>query len=251
MPPSPAAPLRTLAVAALAIVALLSTACIDSVITERGSGDLETHDYEVGEFGSIQAHRALRVVVTVDPGAEPSVTVTMDGNLFEFLDVHTSGDTLVLDADRNIDPDDDAVVEVVTTALGDIEVSGAVSLDVTGGVAGETVLLRASGASRIRIDAVEGGHVDIEASGASRVAVAGGAIEDLEADASGASSLDLEGVTVAGDANLDLSGASHADLRVAGNVEGDASGASSVTVHGDPESVDVSTSGASNVSIRR
>ena len=68
---------RALGVAALIVVATGVTGCLDSVITEHGSGDLETRDYEVGEFTSIEAHRALRVNVTVDPNAEASVTVTM------------------------------------------------------------------------------------------------------------------------------------------------------------------------------
>ncbi len=240
---------RTLAVTTLILVGAGVTGCLDSVITEHGSGDLETRDYEVGEFSAIQAHRALRVNVTVDADAEPSVTVTMDDNLFEFLDIRTAGDTLVLDATRNIDASDDAVVEVVTGSLGDIETSGAVSLEVTGSVTGEDLLLEASGASRIRIDEIAAGDVTFNASGASRITIADGAAADLEVDASGASSLDLAGVTADG-ADLDISGASHAEVRVTGDVEGDASGASSVVVHGDPTSVDVGTSGSSSVSLR-
>ena len=240
---------RALGVAALMVVATGVTGCLDSVITEHGSGDLETRDYEVGEFTSIEAHRALRVNVTVDPNAEASVTVTMDDNLFEFLEIRTSGHTLVLDADRNLDPADDAVVEVVTKALGDIETSGAVSLQVTGTVTGDGIELHASGASRIRIDEIDAGNVALGASGASRITIDGGTTADVDGEASGASSLDLGGVT-GEDADLDISGASHAEVRVTGNVDGGASGASSVTVHGDPASVDVSTSGASNVSLR-
>lgn len=235
--------------AALLAITAASTACVDSIVTEHGSGHLETREYAVGEFDRIEAHDALRVTVRIDPDAAPSVVVTLDDNLFEFLDVRVAGATLILDAIRNIDADSSAIVEVVAPSLEGIDVSGAVTLEVTGGVGGDDVELEASGASRVRVDSIEAGDVHLRASGASRISISGGFIAELEGDASGASFLDLREVSLTGDASLDLSGASQAEVTAAGRVSGSASGASSLVVYGDPSSVDVSTSGASNVRV--
>ena len=74
---------RALGVAALIVVATGVTGCLDSVITEHGSGDLETRDYEVGEFTSIEAHRALRVNVTVDPNVIGGIQVRVGDEVID------------------------------------------------------------------------------------------------------------------------------------------------------------------------
>lgn len=236
----------------LATFALGATACLDSVVTEHGSGHLETRSYEVDEFSSVVVHRSLRVDIVVDPGAERSVTVTMDENLFEYLEVRGASDgALVVDANRNLDPSDDARIEIVTPTLDGVAASGAASVRVTGEISGDEVEIAASGAARISADSIAGGELRASVSGASRVSVGAGVVTGFDGEASGASSLDFEGVTIEGDADVDLSGASRAELRATGRIDGRASGASSVTVHGDPTEVDVSTTGASSVRLER
>lgn len=231
------------------LAALTFTACLDDVITEHGSGELRTHKYGVGEFTSLVLHRGLQVEVTIDPTAMPGVTVTMDDNLFEFLEVGGFFDELILDASRNLNPSDDSLIEVTMGTLEGVVVSGAANVNVTGLVDADDVELRASGASRIRLDELVTGTLELAASGASRITVESGTAGELHARASGASVFDLEGLEVDGDVDVDLSGASHIDVQGTGSVSGEASGASSIVVHGDPSLVDVSTSGVSSVRV--
>jgi hypothetical protein len=85
----------------------------------------------------------------------------------------------------------------------------------------------------------------IEASGASDV-TASGVVDALVVDASGASDVDtaaLDAETV----NVDVSGASDVTVFARSAVTGEASGASNVDILGSPATVQVETSGASDV----
>lgn len=233
-----------------ALVCLL-VACTDGGEAERGSGHLESRAFHVEEFTRIEASRALRVEVEVDPGAsEPTVVVTLDGNLFEFLTVYTSGSSLILDATRGLSPSSDSVVTIVTSALDRLDARDAAGIHVTGRMEGDRVRLEASGASRLHVGEVRATTLDLRASGASRITAGSGTVETLDASAAGASSLDLVGVEVAGRVDIDLSGASHAEVTAGGSVRGRASGASILTIEGDPDEVDVESSGASIVRTR-
>jgi hypothetical protein len=82
-------------------------------------------------------------------------------------------------------------------------------------------------------------------SGASRLELTGTA-GALEVDGSGASNLALAGLAV-DDLDLQLSGASRADVRTDGTITAQLSGASSLTYLGTPDFTRRDTSGASTI----
>ncbi len=59
-----------------------------------GSGTPETRDFSLEGFTTVEAASQFDVVITESP--EYSVSVTADSNLFEHLDIKTSGSTLYL-----------------------------------------------------------------------------------------------------------------------------------------------------------
>ena len=87
--------------------------------------------------------------------------------------------------------------------------------------------------------------VEIDASGASNV-LARGEADDLVIKASGASDVEAGDLTAA-TVRVDASGASDVTIFATTSVTGDASGASNIDILGNPGSVDVDTSGASDV----
>ncbi len=87
--------------------------------------------------------------------------------------------------------------------------------------------------------------IDCIFSGASAFTLTGQGT-NIKIDASGASIVNLED-TVLEAAEVDLSGASYATVNVSERLTGDLSGASKVYYYGEPNQVDVSTSGSSEV----
>ncbi len=210
----------------------------------RGSGDVVTRSYEVGDFDRIRVSRALEVSIT--PGDTYSVKLSADDNIVEHISVDRRGDTLVLDVDDDVSlrrathhfditmPDLDGVElhGAAGAELSDLTLSGGLELDLSGaseldgaGIDVDLLRLDLSGASEIRLDGV-GEQADVHASGASFV--------------------ELRDLTVA-DAKVELHGASKANITATDHLAADLSGISKLRYGGDPELGRIETSGGSDV----
>jgi len=173
-----------------------------------GSGDLATETRQVGDFDSIEASDAVNVELTVESGAETSVSVTYDDNLIDQIVTDVRGSTLEISIEGSVSTiGGGRFVAVTVGSLETIAVSGAV--DVRGR----------------------------------------GQLDSYELVASGASDVDF-GDLDATDVTIEVSGASDVTLHASESVTGEVSGASDVIVEGDPSSVRVETSGASDFDVR-
>jgi len=107
--------------------------------------------------------------------------------------------------------------------------------------------IKLSGASDIK-GVVSMQNLSLDLSGASTVKI-NGDVENLKIEASGASDVKNYEL-VANNCMVDLSGASDVKITVKNSIKAKASGASNLYYKGNPESRDIATSGASNVSER-
>jgi hypothetical protein len=227
-----------------AVAALLLAGC--SVITGpsvTGSGNLVTKQYPFTNFTGVSAGSVFDV--TVKPGTTPGVSLTVDDNLVEYLDVSTSGDRLNLRLKSNTNVRNATLKAVVTVPeLTSLDLSGASKGRLEGCRSAKKLDIDVSGASRLEGD-LESGDMHMGLSGASHASLKGTA-GNLRLNVSGASHADLEELQIK-DANVDVDGASHATVHPSGNLQARASGASSVQYAGQPANVDKQTSGASSV----
>ena len=190
---------------------------------EEGSGHLITESRSVGEFTAVDVSEALHAEITI--GTPFGVEAEFDDNLLDNLQIAVRGRTLHISCDPNCDPSSGAVVRITMP---------------------EIVSIEASGASRVEAGLVSGDRLPLDASGASRIEVRGN-VDELRIDASGASHIEAEDLVV-NVLDIDLSGASDADVAVRDEVHGGLSGAARLTIAGDADpAVDVDTSGASSV----
>jgi hypothetical protein len=228
----------------MATFALLLAGC--SFITGptvTGSGNLVTKQYPLTDFTRISAGNVFDV--TVKPGSPASVSVTVDDNLVEYLDVTTSGDQLRLHLKSNTNVRNATLKAVVTVPeLTAFELSGASKGRLDACRSTKPLDIEVSGASHLEGD-VESGDMRLEVSGASHAQLKGSG-GNLHVNASGASHADLREFQVK-DVNVDASGASHATIHPSGKLIASASGASTVHYAGQPANVDSHTSGASSV----
>jgi hypothetical protein len=181
-----------------------------------GSGNLVTKQYPFTNFSGVSAGSVFDV--TVKPGTTAGVSVTVDDNLVEYLDVKPE--------------------------LTSLDLSGASKGRVQGCRSAKALDIDLSGASHLEGD-LESGDMHMGISGASRADLKGTA-GNLRLNVSGASHADLEELQIK-DANVDVDGASHATVHPSGKLQARASGASSVLYAGQPANVDSQTSGASSV----
>jgi len=210
----------------------------------RGSGNVVTEEMAFADFTSVEAANAFEVEITQSDTF--AVTIRVDDNIVDLLDVSKGGDTLRLRLERGVSLRNATLeADITMPELEGLELSGASVASVSGFRSSGQLDIDLSGASSLDGD-LEAGDVDINASGASRVVLEGSATE-ATIEGSGASSLDLSDFTV-NTAEVRLSGVSEATVRAQERIDPvDVSGVSRLRYLGDPSLGDVTTSGASTV----
>jgi len=244
------------------LLLLLVPGCFGEV---RGSGDLETREFDYNDFTRVEVGTAFEVEVVQSESF--SISVTADDNIFDYIVVSKSGETLEIKLRTGYRYFHYTAIAEITMPQLDrlyfsgatsgtvsgfssaqdlyIELSGASSLDMVNMAVGD-VEFELSGASNLTGDITADGDARFDLSGASSVDLSGSA-DDLYADASGASSLVLENFPVADD-TIEHSGASSGTVNLDGVLNADLSGASHLYYIGEPTLGDIDTSGASGIS---
>lgn len=242
---------RLMGIAAALSTALLS-GCNGPLVTElasasaiKGSGVVKEETRDVPAFSKLELSQAIRAEVTV--GAETSVRVKADDNVLKLVKTEVKGGTLVVGYESGVavETRDGVMVTITTPALNAITARTASSVKATL-KPGAQLELAAHEASRLEASGIQAEKLTIEVTTAGTI-VAAGKAASLKATVSAASGLKAADLTVE-NARVDASAASHAEVNVAGAIDGTSSGASTISISGHPRQRNVSTSGASSVS---
>ncbi len=258
---------RKMALSILAFVAiasiLVTAGCENGLGIVTGSGRLETRTFQYGDFTRLEVGSAFDVNVT--GAGSYSISITADDNLFEYIQVNKSGDTLEigtkgLHAFRN----STLKASVSLPDLRGLSLSGATRGKVSGFSSSHPLSVQASGASNVTLDDLKVGNTEFEISGASK-AFGSITMVDGNFDVSGASQVELEGsatnisIKASGasgakladlnvvNANANISGASNATVNASGQLDVRLSGASKFYYLGNPTLGEINVSGASTI----
>ncbi|MEL7562874.1 head GIN domain-containing protein [Dehalogenimonas sp. 4OHTPN] len=228
-----------------------------------GRGPVETRTFDLSGFSRVEVSSTFDAEIS--RGSAFSVTVTTNENIFDYLDLEVNGDTLLVRLKSGSYTVANLDAGITMPDLKALEVSGASEASVSGFNFNHDLDLKVSGASSITVENVKSGNVNIEASGASRVK---GSLEcgDARLNVSGASNADLSGlgrnldVTASGASHITLrdfsgaevkvnfSGASSGTVNASGRLDVQLSGASSLRYFGNPAIGDVNVTGGSSFS---
>lgn len=202
---------------------IFSTGCRIGNLTEvKGSGVAKTETRNVKGFNKVDASGAVNLEIAA--GKDFGLSIETDDNLLQYIKTEVNGDTLKIYSEGRISPTNKLNVKLSMPEMVNLELSGASDANVSNAKS-DLVILKASGASKIKID--------------------GEAIK-LKADASGASKIDGQ-TFKAEDADVDASGASSAIVLATEEVDLKASGASNIYYVGEPKRIKQNASGASSI----
>jgi hypothetical protein len=209
-----------------------------------GSGKLEANEMGLIDFDRVEIANAVEAEIVHSD--KFSVQITVDDNLFRYVDVSKSGSTLrVVMKPRISFWHATARAAISMPDLRGLKLSGASHAVVRRFDSTSSLDIQLSGASRSALENIKTGETHIDASGASRVT---GALEtgDINMRASGASSVELKGH--GGNMAVEANGASHLRLEnfTAVNADVRLSGASSASVNLNGK-LDANLSGASHL----
>ena len=231
-----------------------------------GSDRIITQELPISDFANVEVDCAF--IFEIMPAPTCSVAITTSENIFAYLDVARSGNTLRLTlkpARFEHRPVLEARIKMpalrrlrqAAAARGivrgfnsegpfDLYLSGASTLHMD--AAAGDVKMEVSGASRTN-GTLRAKSVDLTVSGASRADLQG-ATANLVLSAWGAASIDLAGL-VARQATVYLKSASRATVNVSGQLDIDLSGASHLDYLGQPNLSEINLTGASTLNQMR
>ncbi len=239
-----------LAVVLIAIIVIVSLAAAfifwglvpASRIT--GSANLATRQMSFSDFTALEAGGGFEITVTQSDSY--SISITANDNLFDYIEVSKTGDTLSIGLQWSHSYQSVTLKARITMPeLYRFELSGG-ALGSGGGFSSQNqLILGISGGSTLNLIDMSIGDTQIDLSGGS-IAKMEGAGADLVVDASSGSQLDLSNFQVY-NANVQLSGGSQAIINVQGRLDADASGGSQLKYIGEPTLGNIQTSGGATV----
>jgi hypothetical protein len=226
--------------AAISLILFGAVACTHHLV---GSGNVVSREIPVTSFSRMEVSYAFTVHVSF--GSPATVTVRVDDNLVDDLDVGVAGDTLRIGLESGLAVTRATLeADVIVPSLSGVGVSGASTVTTTGPVTSSPFDLSLSGASTFEAElGLDDATVGV--SGASH-AVLSGTAKSIEANVSGASQIEAGDLSLAS-LTIDLSGASHAEVNVTGTISASASGASNLTYSGTPTFTRKDVSGGSAI----
>ena len=186
-----------------------------------GNGHIVTNNQSVGDFSEIEANGGFRIEWRNGP---PSVAITTDENLFQYIVTENEDHRLRLHSRGNLWPTHHINVVISSTTR-----SGA----------------RLTGAAQLTANQLSGPNFAIESNGAARVNL-DGKVDDLITDMTGASKLEA-GSLQTKTAEISSTGASKAEVAVSESLKVSITGAGKVVYSGNPATVEKHVSGAGSI----
>ena len=203
----------------VALVALFVSGCWWPGI--RGNGHVVTDNRAVTEFSDVKADGAFEIEWH---SGTPSLSITTDDNLLQYIENRVEGRTLHLHSRDQLRPTRRIKVLLTSPTLTGISFAGALRFNATQ-LSGPKFYLETSGACRITLD---------------------GNVDQLLADMSGATKL-VAATLHTKIAEISSSGASKADVYATETLRVSISGAGKVTYFGHPKNVERHVSGAGSI----
>ena len=227
----------------LAILLLITVlfSC-DRIIGEHGNGVVVTETFSPDSFTNLHISGQFDVVLM--PGSRPSVTITGDENLLEWIKVDSRGQVLNIETERRLNSTSGIEVLVTYTKLEEIISSGASNISTEDQIITESMRLEISGAGKIDLD-LDVERLNLDLSGAALIYLSGKATE-LDADMSGAGSLEAFSLQTR-NCDVNISGVGSAEVNVSGNLNAQVSGVGGVEYMGNPEHVSRDVSGIGRI----
>jgi len=193
-----------------------------------GSGNLVTQEEYFSDFTVVEVGSGFTVEIA--QSSLYSISITADDNVLDYIQVSRTGDTLEIRLKWGYSYRNPTLrVDITMPELYELRFSGGTHGTIEEFSSSHDFVLELSGGSSLSGDFTTSGDTQFTLSGGSH-----------------GSHLKLSDFPVH-DANVKLSGGSHATINLDGRLDGDLSGGSHLKYLGNPTTVDVNTSGGSTV----
>lgn len=210
-----------------------------------GSGSLATEPKDFTDFSTVEAGWGFKV--RIDHADSHSVEITADDNMFDYIEISQTGDTLTIGLKWGYSYQNMTLrADITMPQLYELRFSGGTHGSIEGFTSSHEFKVELSGGSHLSGGFTTSDDAQFALSGGSHLVELEGAARNLRISASGGSRLGLLEFSVH-NSTINLSGGSSATINLDGSLDGNLSGGSHLKYLGDPTVVDVNTSGGSTV----
>jgi hypothetical protein len=208
----------------------------------------QSRTYAPGSFerihldGSVQLH--------LKQGDRDEIVVVGDDDVQELVQVHVSGNRLIINTQGNWKfwNKNRVQVNVQMKNLSHLHISGASDVYATGRFKADSLSLHISGAGNVRFDELTADVLRFDVSGAGDGQIAG-QVQDLRLNLSGKGKLQADQLKTTS-ARVNISGVGNAQLWVTESLRMNISGVGTIDYWGQPQTVSRSSSGLATVNAR-
>lgn len=212
---------------ALAIGIMTLAGCQGGIV---GNGKVETRNEKIGNFTRLVIGGNFHVFL--EPSDKPSLRMEMDENLYDIVKVSEEGSTLRIETRLNILQAREKNLYIGIKDLQKMELSGAIKMVSDSVLQLGTLNILVTGAARLDFE-IEAKSLKVDLSGASECDFRG-KVDELRVQLSGAGDIDALDL-IAGDVEIDMSGAGGARVYARDRLDVSISGVGSVRYRGEPE----------------
>ena len=218
---------RIIGIISLAVLLMISSVMADDFFGlfkrgERGSGDLKTVELDLDSFNRIETHNSSDFIIHI--GEAQKVLLTFDDNLLDNIVTKVRGKTLKVDTDESYSSHNNCKFEITIPSLEYISISGSSDFEIKE-YKGKMFTCKITGSGDITID---------------------GEVKKLKIRINGSGDFDGREL-ISEDVRIKISGSGDANIFASESFDGSISGSGDITVYGDPEYFDRSTSGSGSI----
>lgn len=228
------------------IYMLMTVLILQSCVFSNGSfGPTTEEERNVGSFNAIRVSSGIDIILS--QGNQTKVIIIANKDIIDDVNSEVIGDELRLSVDGNWFRRGHVEAHITFVEIESLDVSAGSDVESEGRLQFENVKIEASSGSDIKLE-IEAREVNLRASSGSDANLKGSA-QRLYAKASSGSDINAYELEVENGV-LELSSGSDVKAWVTGSLEVDASSGSDVYYKGDPELLNINTSGGSDVNKR-
>lgn len=203
----------------------------------RGRGAKVTEPRTSTPFSAIDVDATLKLIVTVQPGAHPTLVLKGYKNLLEHIKTSNDSNTLRiytdLDDSWSFSSHDNTTAEIIVPSLSALNLSGATDADIHGSVTGNDLTIEISGSGKIIIDSLNVVNFTTTVEGAANIEINSGTVQKATYDISGAGKIAAFALQ-ASEVTTSVSGAAKADLTALKTLDINIDGAGKIKYKGHP-----------------
>ena len=208
----------------------------------KGTGSVRTETRKMKGFTKLDISGGYKVTLKQD--STESISISIDDNLFKYVETTVDGNTLSVKSRRNICPSGEATLIIGVKNLEGVEASGAVDVKSDGRLNIKDLNINLAGSTKIDLD-LNAANVHTSAAGLSEIYLKGQAASH-DVDMSGSGKVEALDFVVA-KYKISTSGASKCRINVLNELDVHTSGSSDIQYRGNPAKVNNDQSGASSV----